>query len=170
MTRSRITHRLRSLTTLELLNIPLQYVVWFHLVALPTTAPNLIGYALFALLLLQGAAYWHLKLRQRPRSALPGARWFTHARRWNVPLLTAGVLYTTWSLLQHPGANTVPGLVFTAVAVLEYVNYFHTQLMYDTAPDLRYLLNHGLRRSHLSRDLSRQHQPADGRLPGRSAT
>lgn len=170
MTLSRITHRLRSLATLELLNIPLQYFLWFHLVGLPATTPNLAGYALFAVLLLQGAAYWFLKLRQDPRSPLPGKRWFAHARRWNVPLLTAGVLYTVWSLLQRPGASTVPGVVFAAVAVLEHVNYFHIQLMYDTVPDVRYLVAHGLRRSHLSRDLSRQHQPADGRSSGRSAT
>ena len=49
-----------------------------------------LGYALtaaFAVLLLEGAAYWAAKLRQlRTRSGrLPGARWFRAARLTNLP-------------------------------------------------------------------------------------
>ncbi|MGW7683895.1 hypothetical protein ACWGID_24360 [Kribbella sp. NPDC054772] len=153
--RAWITRRLRSLATLELLNIPLQYVVWFRIVDLPGTVPNLVGFALFALLLAQGATYWSAKLRQLPGEPLPGARWFSLARRWNVLVLAAGLLFVLAAVVRDPGATTVVGLVFAVVAVLEYVNYFHTQLMYDTPADLRQLFSRGLRRSHLARDLAR---------------
>ncbi|MFF0344076.1 hypothetical protein [Kribbella sp. NPDC004875] len=153
--RAWIARRLRSLATLELLNIPLQYVVWFGVIDLPGTAPNLAGFALFALLLAQGAAYWSAKLRQLPGEPLPAARWFSLARKWNVPVLAGGLVFVLAAVARDPGATTVAGLVFAVVAVLEYVNYFHLQLMHDTPADLRYLFTRGLRRSHLARDLAR---------------
>lgn len=140
---------------LELLNIPLQAFLWFGVVGLPVTAPNAVGFALFAFLLLQGAGYWVAKRRRlgAPGSPLPGVGAFRLARMANVPLLLAGLVYVTWAMAADPGARTVPGLVFALVAVLEYANYFHVQLMYDTAADLRYLVTHGPRRAHLARDL-----------------
>jgi hypothetical protein len=153
--RAWITRRLRSHATLELLNIPLQFVMWFLVVELPLTAPNLIGFALLAILLVQGATYWLMKLRQPPGRPLPGARGFVLARRCNVILLGAGLVFVGWTTARDPGSETVVGLVFALAAVLEHVNYFHTQLMYDTTADLRYLFTRGLRRSHLARDLAR---------------
>lgn len=153
--RSWIERRLRSLALLELLNIPLQGVLWFGVVHLPVTASNALGFALFAFLLLQGAGYWVAKHRRlgTPGTALPGVAAFRLARVANVPVLLAGLVYVIWATAADAGAPTVPGLVFALVAVLEYVNYFHIQLMYDTAADLRYLVTHGPRRAHLARDL-----------------
>ncbi|MER5323898.1 hypothetical protein [Streptosporangium roseum] len=148
--------RLRSLAWLELLNIPLQAVIWFGKVGFPVTAANSVGFALFALLLLEGAGYWAAKLRQiatRNRS-LPGAGAFVVARRGNVAVLVAGLLFIVWAVVVDPGAGSWPGLGFGLFAVLEHVNYFHVQLMYDTAEDLRYLRSRGLRRAHLARDLA----------------
>ncbi len=153
--RAWIVRRLRSLAALELLNIPLQFVLWFGVVDLPLTTPNLIGFTLFAILLAEGATYWLLKLRQAPGSPLPGARGFVLARRCNVILLVAGLVFVGWAAAREPGAETVVGLVFVLAGVLEHVNYFHTQLMYDTTADLQYLFRRGLRRSHLARDLAR---------------
>ena len=151
--RTWVRRRLRSLALWELANIPLQFVIWFSLIGLPLTAPNLTGFALFAILLVQGAAYWTAKLRQPARSPLPGARAFAAARLGIPLLLAAGLLFLGWSVVRDPGAGNLPGLGFALFAVLEYVNYFHIQLMYDNAEDLRYLRTHGLRRAHLARDL-----------------
>ena len=68
-------------------------------------------------------------------------------------LLAGGLFFLLWSVIRDPGADTVPGLAFAVFAVLEYVNYFHVQLMYDTSADLRHLLTRGFRRAHLARDL-----------------
>ncbi|MEV4185165.1 hypothetical protein AB0J28_27455 [Streptosporangium canum] len=151
-----VQRRLRSLVWLESLNIPLQAVVWFGVVGFPVTAGNSVGFALFALLLLEGAGYWSAKLRQiatRDRS-LPGAGAFVVARRGNVAVLAAGLLFIVWAVVIDPGAGSWPGLGFGLFAVLEHVNYFHVQLMYDTVEDLRYLRSRGLRRAHLARDLA----------------
>ena len=155
--RSWVRRRLRSLAGLELLNIPLQFALWFGWVGLPITVVNLVGFTLFALLLLQGAGYWTAKLRQSAAPGpLPGAGIFAAARWVDVPVLAAGVLFIGWAAARDPGATTWPGLVFGLFAVLEYVNYFHVQLMYDNAEDLSYLRTHGLRRAHLARDLRRR--------------
>ncbi|MET7419947.1 hypothetical protein [Dactylosporangium sp. NPDC005555] len=152
-----VTRRLRSLATLELVNVPLQAGVWFGLIGLPATAANLAGFALFALLLVEGAGYWMAKLRQLrgPVRDLPAWRVFRAARVANPLVLAAGLAVTGHAVIADPGRGTWPGLGFAAFAVLEHVNYFHVQLMHDTSADLRRLRSVGLRRSHLARDLRR---------------
>ncbi|SDD76770.1 hypothetical protein SAMN05216270_107140 [Glycomyces harbinensis] len=149
---------------LELINVPLQAAVWFGVLGLPPSPANLAGFAAFALLLAQGASYWIAKLRQlgSGASALPGATAFALALRADPPVLFAVVMFTGWSALNAPGAATYLGLGFAVFAVLEYVNYFYTQLSYDNIADLRYLTARGLRRAHLAIDLER-HRAAQAR-------
>lgn len=152
-----VRRRLRSLAVMELVNIPLQAVLWFGLMGFPVTPANVAGFALFALLLVEGAAYWATKLRQLAarRRVLPGVAAFAFARRANVVVLALGLILICWSVVTDPGVGSWPGLGFGLFAVLEHVNYFHVQLMYDNAADTRHLRAHGLRRSHLARDLAR---------------
>jgi hypothetical protein len=157
---------LRSLAWLELFNVPFQAVIWFAVLGFPVTVANMVGFTMFALLLVVGAGYWLAKLRQisGPGVSLPGAGVFAVARIVLAPLLAVGVLALIGWGVAVPGAGSLPGLGFGLFAVLEYVNYFHVQLMYDTVEDVRYLRSHGLRRAHLARDLavhrtSRQREP-----------
>ena len=161
--RAWVRRRLRSLAVLELLNIPLQLAIWFGAIGLPTTTVNLVGFALFAFLLLQGAAYWASKLRQVAAASgpLPFADAFALARLTNVPVLAIGLLFISWAVVRGLSAGTWPGLAFGVFAVLEYVNYFHLQLMYDTPADLRRLRTQGPRRAHLHRDLTPPRRPLD---------
>jgi hypothetical protein len=156
-----LRRRLRSLAAMELVNIPLQGAVWFGLVGLPATLPNLIGFALFAALLIEGAAYWAAKLHQmrRRRRRLPGEPAFRVARAINPLFLATGVVITGYAAAADPGRASWPGLVFALLACLEHVNYFHVQLMHDTLSDLRRFRSVGLRSSHLARDIARR----DGR-------
>jgi Ca2+/Na+ antiporter len=135
---------------------PLQFLIWFRLLDFPATPANLVGFGLFAILLVEGASYWIAKFRQPAGAPLPAAGVFAAARRGNVVLLAAGLLFVLWPAMRDPGAGNLLGLGFVLMAVLEQVNYFHVQLMYDTPEDLRHLRTHGLVRSHLSRDLARQ--------------
>jgi hypothetical protein len=159
----RLHKRLRSLAVLELLNIPLQAILWFGILDFPPTLANVTGFVLCSALLVQGAAYWIAKLRQLRewRDRLPGIRYFAVARPLNVIALVFGVWFTGWAVLVQPGSESWLGLGLTLFAVLEYVNYFRVQLMHDTAADLRRLIQRGLRPAHLARDLAAH--TADGR-------
>lgn len=153
--------RLRSLAALELINIPLQAWIWFGLVGLPATATNLLGFALFALLLIEGAAYWAAKLHRlnARHPHLPALPAFRAARTANPLLLAAALLATGYAAVTTPGRTSWPGLAFALFAILEHINYFHLQLMYDTPTDLRRLRSTGPRPSHLARDLTRPTPP-----------
>ncbi|MEV0643882.1 hypothetical protein AB0I28_01330 [Phytomonospora sp. NPDC050363] len=157
MPRSPVHRRLRSLATLELVNIPLQAWVWFGVAGFPPSAANVVGFALVAILLLQGTGYWVAKLRQLSagRRRLPGVAVFRLLRVANPPLLFAGTVLAVWSTVGTPGRSSIPGLAFALFAWLEYVNYFHVQLMYDNRADLRRLRARGLVRASLARDLDR---------------
>jgi hypothetical protein len=155
--RRTVRGRLRSLAALELVNIPLQGWVWFGLIGIPATATNMVGFGLFALLLIEGAAYWAAKLHQISvrRRRLPALAAFRAARIINPLLLAAGLVATAPATVTDPGRTSWPGLAFVLFAVLEHVNYFYVQLMHDTPADLRRLLSSGLHASHLSGDLAR---------------
>ncbi len=143
------------MAALELINVPLQGFVWFGVLGLPPTAPNLFGFSLVALLLLEGAGYWFAKHDQvrRGRRRLPAIAAFRVARLANLVFLGSGLAITATAVLVAPGLATWPGLGFVLFAMLEHLNYFHVQLMHDTAADLHRLRSRGLRRSHLARDL-----------------
>ena len=162
-----VERRLRSLATMEFVNIPLQAGLWFGLAHLPVTVVNLVGFSLFALLLVEGGGYWAAKLYQLRCHArgLPGERAFRAAVTVNAILLAAGLAVTGYATATDPGRETWPGFVFAAFAVLEYINYFHVQLMYGRFADLYRLRSVGLRRSHLARDLGRVRRTSAGRSP-----
>lgn len=124
--------------------------------------------ALFAVsyLLLQGALYWQLKHRALLASArLPRyfGRLFSGFKASNLVLFGAialgfsvQVMRAGWTIqLAWP-------LGIFLFAVLEHVNYYHYQLMYDTSSSALFLLrNRRLRKAALGVDL--------GRHAGRSA-
>jgi hypothetical protein len=143
--RTRTLRQLRSLTVGEGLNIPLQAFIWFGMVGLPVSLANAAGYGVFALVLVEGTAYWVAKHAQvsKGRTGLPGVQWFRVARKANFFVLALVLGYTAIAAAMAPGKGTIPGLVFAIVAIGEHVNYFHMQLV------------RGRRRSHLSRDLDR---------------
>lgn len=157
--RAELVTRLRTLATLELANTAL--IGWTVFVALdvPATAANTAGYTLVAGHLIVGAGYWTAKVRQL-RRGLPRPPLFA-AFRLLRPVcaagLVAGLVVIAASIAGRPGADWTPGLVLYVLAVAEYVNYFHRQLMHDTRADWRRLLrSRKLRRSHLAMDL-REH-------------
>jgi hypothetical protein len=65
-------------------------------------------------------------------------------RRLNPLLLAASLPVLVVALLTGPAVDALPGLAFWVLAVLEHVNYFHTQL------------TGGRRPAHLGRDIARR--------------
>jgi len=116
---------------------------------------------LISYVLLQGVLYWHLKLQsvvQRqplPTYFQPLYRFFKHSN-W---LVIAAVAAFIWAM-NDAGAWTEDltwsyGLL--AFAVLEQINYYYYQLMYDTRAAFAYLRRNGrLRKAALGLDLKRQ--------------
>ncbi len=131
-----------------------------------TSAPGLnwplaiAALLLVSYLLVQGASYWHLKHRAITKAAsLPGffGPLFGLFKKTNVVLL--GV-FAAALLLQIRSAGWSASLAWPtglfAFAVLEHINYYHYQLMYDTSRSMRYVThNRRLRRAALGTDLKR---------------
>lgn len=120
------------------------------------TALVLVSY-----LLLQGVLYWHLKLQsvvqRQPLPAYFQALFgFFKSSNW---LVIAAVAAFIWAM-KDAGAWTEDltwsyGLL--GLAVLEQINYYYYQLMYDTRAAFAYLRRNGrLRKAALGLDLKRK--------------
>ncbi len=115
---------------------------------------------LISYILLQGGLYWQLKLQsvlQRqplPSHFQPLYRFFKYS---NLLLIAAVAVF----IAATAGATTVEDWWWSwgmlAFAVLEQINYYHYQLMYDTRAAFAYLRRNGrLRKAALGLDLERQ--------------
>jgi hypothetical protein len=161
--REHLDRRLRYLWTFELFNglvwFPLLYYFvsrlfrlgWFSLVAL----------VLVCAILLVGTAFWCLKgqsLRRSTPLARPAIRRFFSATKIGFGILVALqlALFAVRAFVQSgaSGAELLVGGALSLMAVLEYVNYYFYQLMYDNRADLEYLFTHRrLKRAVMVRDL-----------------
>lgn len=112
-------------------------------------------------LLIQGALYWQLKHTALSASA-PLPRWFERLFRGfkasNLVLFGAVVLGFTAQLVWAGWTTRLAWpLGIFLFAVLEHINYYYYQLMYDTSTSVRYVLrNRRLRKAALGVDLSRR--------------
>lgn len=162
----RLIRRLRYLWTFELFDSFLfpAIVLWMSwYLQQPVGIFAIYSTGLVTFLLWQGAAYWWLRLRaHKTRSPIPRGylAWFRILRAVNwglialLPLTLA--IVGGLGLMVQSRLNLVAGAALYALAVLEQVNYYHYQLMYDYGPDWRYLVEHRrLKRSSLRRALGR---------------
>lgn len=115
--------------------------------------------ALISYILLQGALYWHLKLqtvaKRQPWPAFfkPLYRFFKYSNVLAV-LAVAGFLLAKQATASPADLWWSWGLL--AFVVLEQLNYYHWQLMYDTRAGFAYLQRNGrLRKAALRLDLER---------------
>lgn len=176
--RQRLARRLRYLWTGELFNVFFQPVV---LAMLGKASGQPLGpgawyaVAVTCAILLQGAAYWWLKLRALRREApIPAS----HLRPFRLfkalnPLLLAllPLLLIARTLISGaPFTSAVDGLgaiLYGLLALAEQVNYYHRQLSYDTLADLVWLWRHRrLKESPLARDLRRTDAGARAEIDG----
>lgn len=120
------------------------------------------GMLLMCFILMQGTYYWWLKLsviNERPifqRTSLLRFRKFKRINQIGLALIPL-VLLIQWVISgkQLSGDNFLFWAIFANVfAVLEYINYYHKQLMYDNSHDLKYLFyNKTLKEASLHKDL-----------------
>jgi hypothetical protein len=164
MTRASLRRRLQYLRNGELFNVVFQPTILAFVLAVskvPTWGLYAYAMAMTIFILIQGALYWHHKLRivQGKAETLPAwfGRRYAMFRRVDVillalyPVLLVVAVLLGWSR----GWEAFWATLLAAFAGIEYINYYHRQLMYDNARDLRWLLQHKrLRRAHLAKDLA----------------
>jgi hypothetical protein len=115
---------------------------------------------LVSYILAQGGLYWHLKLqsvlRRQPLPAYfqPLYRFFKYSNQAVIAAVAAFIAVTHDVAASDADLKWSLGLL--AFAVLEQINYYHYQLMYDTRAAFAYLRRNGrLRRAALRLDLER---------------
>lgn len=136
--------------------------------------PTLRLYALFSfwtsfilleLLLLQGSMYWHAKLKRLRKentsiTPIKIVRQLHCLKLLNLTwIMISGVTFIIdlirWQHLL-PTAGFAIALFIYLFAILEYINYFHIQLSYDSISDIKNLLqSRRLKQSSMNKDLKR---------------
>lgn len=116
--------------------------------------------SLVSYLLLQGALYWQLKHRALTKATkLPDyfGPLFKGFKRSNLVLFCGvGIAFILQLLSGGWDARLAWPLGIYLFAVLEHINYYHYQLMYDTSNAVRYVVhNRRLRKAALGGDLKR---------------
>lgn len=158
--RSRMSY-LRNAELLFSLALPALFFLNWQKSAAPV-AWELRGAALAVIsyILLQGALYWHLKLhsvqrRQRfPAYFQPLFRFFQYSNL--AAIIAVAVLAATMRGGGASAADLGWSMGLLGFAVLEQINYYHYQLMYDTRAGFAYLRRNGhLRKAALRLDLER---------------
>jgi hypothetical protein len=164
----KLSHRfnyLRRMETIAAFLLPIVFVLDWRKSATAVHWP-LGMLALFSVsyLLLQGALYWQLKHRALSTSlSLPNyfERLFKLFKISNLVLLGGVALGFAMQIVNdgwHMQLAWPLGIFL--FAVLEHINYYHYQLMYDTSASVRYVLrNRRLRKAALGVDLSRSAGP-----------
>jgi hypothetical protein len=122
--------------------------------------------------LVVGTLFWRgvdYRLRRRDRSVAPRALAFADRVERPLLIVLAAAFIASVAALARNGWTpaVIAALAMTALAALEYVNYYHKQLQhFDNRADVKRLLSgRGGRASHMARDLSawRRARPASRR-------
>jgi len=168
--RERLARRLRTLWTWELFDsffFPALIVFYARALQRSVGPSTIYSVGLVTWLLWQGSAYWWLKLqalRTEAEIETKHLRWFRVLKRLNwiligllpISLAVKGLMSTSFAST----FDLVASMALWGLAVLEQVNYYYYQLMYDYAPDWRYLIKQKkLKRSSLRRALERTEGP-----------
>jgi hypothetical protein len=120
------------------------------------------GLILMCFILAQGTWYWRKKrmvLEGKSESHLDILKKFRILKRYNIygMIFMPFVLILQWFISgQHFVPEQLLGWAIFAniFAVLEHINYYHTQLMYDNRHDINFLLkNRSLKKASLFKDL-----------------
>jgi len=140
------------LTIYFLSKYPVLKSIWF-----------IYGMLVCIFILYQGQKYWQLKLWRlegKPFSQIKNLKFFRKAKRINAFLLLGIPIILALQILIVDWSPQDFNILFWSVAVnvlaiLEHINYYHTQLMVDNAADFRYIIrNKKLKTASLAKDLS----------------
>ena len=122
----------------------------------------LLAVAIFALIigLVVGALYWWGVAARLKRRTQPMARALRLADLAQRPMLVAtlaAIALCGWQVADKGMSLTnIVAIVVTALAALEYINYYHVQLQhFDNRADFKKMLRGaGFKRAHMAKDLA----------------
>ena len=167
MTKRRLINRLKWYYPLEKLHtfftfpLLLLYVLWSY--SWHEIIFLCYGLLVCIFILYQGQLYWNLKLkklRNIPFNQQYNLKFFRKSRKINLLLLfLMPAILLSQLILQGNfflSSELIWGVIANIFAVLEYINYYHTQLMIDNKYDMNYVLrNKKLKKASLAGDLQR---------------
>lgn len=122
----------------------------------------LYGIIVCIFILYQGQRYWRLKLMRLKNQHFDNDKniqFFRSSKKINKILIGLMPLFLIlqWMLKQEGSeayTYLIIGLAINAFAILEHINYYHTQLMIDNQYDLSYVIrNKRLKKASLAKDL-----------------
>ncbi len=122
----------------------------------------LYGMLVCILILYQGHKYWQLKLWRmegKPFSQVKNLKFFKKTKQINILLImgmpfifAVQLLIVNWN--EADADILIWSFAANLFAVLEHINYYHTQLMVDNTSDVAYILrNKKLKTASLAKDL-----------------
>jgi hypothetical protein len=123
-----------------------------------TSFSSLYAFALLEFILLQGSYYWFLKLKQTKRkdySHIPYRYLKTFAifKGINLFLIGIGIIIMTYQLVAFP-IEFFWFVFLLLFAIIEYINYYHIRLSYQTIDEIKDLIHQKeLRSSKLAKEL-----------------
>jgi hypothetical protein len=120
------------------------------------------GMLICIFILYQGQKYWQLKLwrlQRKPFSQVKNLKFFKKIKRINLQLIMGipiilglQIFIADWSIQDFD--LILWSVAANVFAVLEYFNYYHTQLMVDNSSDINYIIrNKKLKTASLAKDL-----------------
>ena len=145
MGRTKLQKRVRWLSRLELFNaLWLLFIFWYLSFRLNESIGlnSIIAMMLNGIMLLEGSFIWlsiNRKLNNYPH--INFIKYFNKIRIVDIVLIAVSF----FSILLLPFKSSLDkfgAYLFFTLAVLEYINYFELQLMYDNKNDLKYLIQY----------------------------
>lgn len=166
MSRKRLIERLRWYYPMEKFHAFVTFpgLLIYSIFSLPIQSIIFLSYGLIicTAILYQGQHYWKLKLKRLKGEQYDNEgniRFFLSSKKINRILIA---LIPVFFLIQLSLQNwsiwgnemLFWGILANAFAVLEHINYYHTQLMIDNPQDLKYVIrNRKLKKASLAKDL-----------------
>ena len=159
MRKEKLIGRLKTLYSLEFINaffLPFIFLTYCYVHDESVGLNSLSALTLYGILLLEGSYFWFSVSRQLRTTNLNDLKkTFKRLKTINLVLILIEIMF----IIIHPFNGTwdmYGTLLFLSLAVLEHVNYFEFQLMYDNKNDLIYLRQYGrLKKSKLKRILTK---------------
>lgn len=154
MRKEKLIGRLRQLSLLEFINmflLPAGFLAKCYF-SHEAVGPNLIVAMLFnSFLLLEGSYLWfNISQRLRFETTFNPAKIFKILRPINIALIISAILFILYYPFQG-NWDKYGAIGFLSLAILEHINYFEYQLMYDNKNDLNHLIRFGFKKSKLKR-------------------